>query len=1049
MPRWYIPSDGHERLRIDRGRAELSGDFLDAFLRRVPADPSSAPVESERPAPRSELCVEASELCVDTDVDLSAIGRTTSTLEEGAGIIEADSQLDADLLRPVLERNFGKVSQVVVWHRYQSKDASLLERIKYQDEPEPDVASSECARINLREPDFEGEILNRLSDIFYRVIRDPAVQQKTHQVVGLSSFGNSSLNGVATAEAQCDLPLDCSRRELAIGFRRTVAEAMTSLRCADVYHWSATILFWSYRGCVPLDTTFFEESIADFGLQSRVRQCEHVEGENHIRIEARAVVNDTENRSVPDVTEEEEEMHFVFVDFLRRDDNNGNSLKGTVAGRLVGGAPENDEMMDDIDVFQLRSAYANIGQIFTLVDIVRPRAAGGLVSTLVGMNLGTRKGIHVTLPNYVERLPSERVQELQEQRARIAREKQKAAKLKLARLAWKLSKNIKQGQSEHTLYRDEIAEFGLLKRDWACDFEPEEMPYMDPLYNLFAEGPGLMFAVTKDMIPVLKQRLANVKYVGKTIDEPYFRVSADQREPWIDMSMDKLRTQWLRTLIDAHAEKEQVLSSALPPPTYRVSFTPKAFPHYDTKPLVGIVCDGECDSQLATAFEMAGFTVRLVDNFDEDLSNYQGLAFLGAAPSDGALSPGRVWAARARTSTSLMSFFARTDTFSLGIGTGCLMLSALWPFASDAGSDVRFTRNRSNRVAYRKHAQVVIASSPAQQVWFAGMVGSEMPCTVAHAFGRYVGSSDCSPLTFVDATGHAAVGFPENPFGTPLGQAGIVSADGRHLGLMVHPERFLKEDDYSHRPTNWAPGWAPWLQMFHNVRAWCDTPDGPRVVTQTATTTAAAEDQDPSAEETYQKCDVETEEDTDEDTDEDTYEDIDEDIDHENIGKLFEKNDEKHDDDDINHVDNVGTMAEDTGSDTNKKPIDEVKGKDNTDTVNASTVSTDATPSSQNSSSPATTIERTTVPLKGPLAVFFHKRARDDGAAVIFPKHGGQDTRGTKQAPSKRPCTVGTPVATTTEAPAGPTITGPLSAFFRRRPLNSTNSTQDDDNASK
>ena len=70
--------------------------------------------------------------------------------------------------------------------------------------------------------------------------------------------------------------------------------------------------------------------------------------------------------------------------------------------------------------------------------------------------------------------------------------------------------------------------------------------------------------------------------------------------------------------------------------------------------------------------------------------------------------------------------------------------------------------------------------------------------------------------------GQATEAYPFNPNGSPLGLAGLCSADGRHLAMMPHPERA-----YLPWQCHWLPQQlkrlqvSPWLRMFQNAYQWC------------------------------------------------------------------------------------------------------------------------------------------------------------------------------------------------------------------------------------
>ena len=74
-------------------------------------------------------------------------------------------------------------------------------------------------------------------------------------------------------------------------------------------------------------------------------------------------------------------------------------------------------------------------------------------------------------------------------------------------------------------------------------------------------------------------------------------------------------------------------------------------------------------------------------------------------------------------------------------------------------------------------------------------------------------------LRFVDGHGQPAARYPDNPNGSPDGIAGLTSRDGRSTLLMPHPERVHRSVQMSWHPPEWGED-SPWLQLFHNARAW-------------------------------------------------------------------------------------------------------------------------------------------------------------------------------------------------------------------------------------
>jgi len=189
-------------------------------------------------------------------------------------------------------------------------------------------------------------------------------------------------------------------------------------------------------------------------------------------------------------------------------------------------------------------------------------------------------------------------------------------------------------------------------------------------------------------------------------------------------------------------------------------------------------------------------------------------------------------------------FYAREDTWSLGICNGCQLMALLGWVPAPEGEPLpdlrqpRFVHNASGRFESRWAMVQIQEGSPA--VLLKGMEGATIGVWAAHGEGQvlfpdeevkaHVMKNNLAPIRFVDPSGSVTQQYPFNPNGSPDGIAALCSANGRHLAMMPHPERcFLGWQ------LPWAPadagidpkGAAPWLKLFQNAREWCEqTADG-------------------------------------------------------------------------------------------------------------------------------------------------------------------------------------------------------------------------------
>ncbi len=255
------------------------------------------------------------------------------------------------------------------------------------------------------------------------------------------------------------------------------------------------------------------------------------------------------------------------------------------------------------------------------------------------------------------------------------------------------------------------------------------------------------------------------------------------------------------------------------------------------RPAVAILREQGVNGQveMAAAFDRAGFDaidVHMTDILEErvSLEDFQGIAACGGFSYGDVLGAGGGWAStilyNERSRVAFGEFFARSDTFALGVCNGCQMFAHLGELVSGAEHWPRFLRNRSEQFEARL-VMVEVCDSPS--IFFDRMQGSVLPVPVAHGEGRAefrnhgdlqaVREQRLTCLRYVESAGRPALAYPANPNGSSDGITGLTTADGRVTILMPHPERVFRSLQHSWHPPGWGED-GPWLRMFRNARAW-------------------------------------------------------------------------------------------------------------------------------------------------------------------------------------------------------------------------------------
>ena len=237
--------------------------------------------------------------------------------------------------------------------------------------------------------------------------------------------------------------------------------------------------------------------------------------------------------------------------------------------------------------------------------------------------------------------------------------------------------------------------------------------------------------------------------------------------------------------------------------------------------------------EAAAAFDRAGcdaFDVHMTDIITgrTALSGFKGIVAGGGFSYGDVLGAGEGWAKsilyNPRARDEFAAFFARPDTFALGICNGCQMMSNLRELIPGTEHWPHFVRNLSEQFEARL---VLLEVQSTPSLFFAGMEGSRIPVALAHGEGyaefrdaqQLAAAEPWVALRFVDHRGAATERYPYNPNGSPRGITGLTTADGRFTILMPHPERVFRTVQMSWHPDGWGED-SPWMRMFRNARAW-------------------------------------------------------------------------------------------------------------------------------------------------------------------------------------------------------------------------------------
>ena len=376
----------------------------------------------------------------------------------------------------------------------------------------------------------------------------------------------------------------------------------------------------------------------------------------------------------------------------------------------------------------------------------------------------------------------------------------------------------------------------------------------EPLEILFNEELGAVIQVANDKLGQVRDLLENyglaelTHKIGEVVDDKQLRIIRGGAEIYC-AGIGELNRVWseltyrMQALRDnpecALQEFDNLLDEDDPGINMQLTYAPDAAPAVtgNARPRMAVLREQGINGQIemAAAFDRAGFEsidVHMTDLLEGrvDLADFAGLVACGGFSYGDVLGAGSGWAKSILYNPGLKemfaAFFARSDSFTLGVCNGCQMVSQLKEIIPGTEHWPMFSRNRSEQFEAR-FVTVEVLDSPS--IFFKGMAGSRIAIPVAHGegFADFAATGSLSELSrgcqaalrYVDNYGKPTERYPFNPNGSPGGLTGVTSRDGRVTIMMPHPERVFRAVQLSYYPPELRGSEAgPWLKMFVNAR---------------------------------------------------------------------------------------------------------------------------------------------------------------------------------------------------------------------------------------
>ncbi|MEK7185988.1 MAG: phosphoribosylformylglycinamidine synthase I [Patescibacteria group bacterium] len=240
-----------------------------------------------------------------------------------------------------------------------------------------------------------------------------------------------------------------------------------------------------------------------------------------------------------------------------------------------------------------------------------------------------------------------------------------------------------------------------------------------------------------------------------------------------------------------------------------------------------------CDEETVNAFSVAGGRTKTVHinelrANEDNLNNYQILALPGGFSYGDDIASGKILALELNSylADQIDDFVNGKKGLVLGVCNGfqVLVRSGLLPFGTMGEMKATLTNNDSGHFECR-WIDLRIEDDNAC-VFLEGMNGV-MSYQVAHGEGKFFAEGQVLDqiereklvvLRYSDPLGNPTQQYPENPNGSLNAIAGITDFSGRILGLMPHPERFIRLTQHPNwrRMPNLEPQGLPIFERMVN-----------------------------------------------------------------------------------------------------------------------------------------------------------------------------------------------------------------------------------------
>ena len=358
---------------------------------------------------------------------------------------------------------------------------------------------------------------------------------------------------------------------------------------------------------------------------------------------------------------------------------------------------------------------------------------------------------------------------------------------------------------------------------------------IDLIKIFFSENLGIVFQANPSVEKEFERSEISYQKIGKVNSSGVLNVFHQSKSNKFEI--DKYRNIWYKTsyLLDVYQSgkikaKERFENFKNQPLIYNF---PKKFNgtlnkanNKRVKAAVIREKGSNSEREMAYALDLAGFDVKDVHMTDlisgrENLEEINFIIAVGGFSNSDVLGSAKGWAGsflyNEKAKKSLMNFYRRKNTLSLGVCNGCQLFIELGLLHTEHKEKPYMTHNDSKKF---ECIFTTIEIQKNHSIMFENLSGSKLGIWSAHGEGKFILPYSENKYKIVGKYGYEK--YPANPNGSNYNTAILSNEDGRHIAMMPHLERSTFQWNWPFYPKNRKDEVSPWIMAFENAKTWLE-----------------------------------------------------------------------------------------------------------------------------------------------------------------------------------------------------------------------------------